>query len=250
MIYKELKMNEEHNIHYCEFGDLSSAKKIIIAIHGFCGTKTSKTIRKLAEKVNAVNIAIVSFDLPGHGDSETNGDRLRVDICLEYIKTMYNFIHSTYPTIPISFFATSFGGYLTLLFSAKYPELKISEIGLRCPAVKMFECMHTLNKDIDMCSPSSYPIEMGYERKIKIYKDFVDDLFNNDVTAIDKFSHNITILHGYDDEVAPYFYSVNLSEKHNNINLFLLHDCKHKVKTDDNGVQMNTIMTFFSDLYQ
>ncbi len=56
-------------------------KEIIIACHGFAGDKGSSAIKLLAEEMIKNKVGVICFDLPGHGESQTNATKLTIDNC-------------------------------------------------------------------------------------------------------------------------------------------------------------------------
>ena len=66
------------------FSDAEAAglKKIVIAVHGFGGSKDDRTIAALSAKLKESGNGLIAFDLPGHGD---NKSELRIENCLKAI---------------------------------------------------------------------------------------------------------------------------------------------------------------------
>lgn len=243
MIYIELDFAifSTHAIECTRFNAPTPSSETVIAIHGFAGTRKSKTILNLAEKLNKSGIEVVSFDLPGHGNSELDGSQLTVSNCLDDIETVYNHITALSSDKPISIFATSFGAYLALLYTDRSRH-KFKNIVLRCPAIDMYSCMSTLLNN----NPNeiTYPVTLGYNRKIDIYKEFIEELKENNVfeeIALNK--NNITIIHGVDDSIAPIEMSRKAAEINKNIKLIEIPNCEHVLRDDDGGKQLNEIMT-------
>ena len=47
-------------------------KQVVIGVHGFAGDKESSVLIALAEMLEKMNIALVTYDLPFHGENISN----------------------------------------------------------------------------------------------------------------------------------------------------------------------------------
>ena len=59
------------NLHVRIFSPERKIEKVIIAVHGFAGDKDSSVIYAIAKEMTNHSCAIVTFDLPNHGENET-----------------------------------------------------------------------------------------------------------------------------------------------------------------------------------
>ena len=113
---------------------------------------------------------------------------------------MADYIRSGFPTADRRIFATSFGGYITLLCADQLVDFSIV---LRAPAVTLPE--HILT-DILETTPDDFRrrgiIECGYERKIKLPYCFYEDLQHHRVMDRDYY-RQMLIIHGDKDDVVP-----------------------------------------------
>ena len=75
------------------------------------------------------------------------------------------------------------------------------------------------------------PVLVGFDRKIKIYGDFLDDLKANDITEYDytPYSEKLLILHGTKDEVVSFDASEEFAKK-NNIEFIPIENADHRFK--------------------
>ena len=104
MIIKGKKYNID-----CDACIPNDAKVVVIALHGFAGDKKSGCILSLKERVVSEGIGLITFDWPGHGESEVGGEELTVANCLDDLDTVYRYVKENYPAVrDIVAFATSF----------------------------------------------------------------------------------------------------------------------------------------------
>ena len=177
----------------------SEVKGFIVAVHGFGGDKESSAIKALAERMTKRGHAVIAFDLPGHGESRADEYFCTANCCLDLAKI---FTHSCdlYPdTDKKAVFATSFGGYITLLSLDTLPEDVC--IVLRAPAVDMrsaFERM--LPVTIEEYKRTGF-VQMGFERKLNVPYQFYATLCENDISQTD-MQRELLIIHGSRDNIV------------------------------------------------
>jgi dipeptidyl aminopeptidase/acylaminoacyl peptidase len=70
--------------------------------------------------------------------------------------------------------------------------------------------------------------DLGFARKVHCTKDFLSDLEKNDVFNNYHSNHKVLLVHGTDDECAPYEDAVRFEEKHENITLKTIVGAGHR----------------------
>lgn len=225
----KLKSKSGYNIECDEYIN-STEGIIIIAMHGFAGDKNSGCIKKLKQEMSELNVGLITFDWPSHGESEVNGNYLTVNNCLNDLETVYNYVKERNSKSKIIAFSTSFGGYITLLYNIK-KEKKFDGIILRAPAIKMYDVlMNNIldNKMLDSLKNNGY-FDFGFERIIRVEKKFIMDLKNNNIFDLYKNNlfNNIDIIHGTKDTIVPITDSINFC-KDNNFELYKIEDANHR----------------------
>ena len=198
------KINSKNN-YYIEVNEYIPQKldKIIIAVHGFGGDKNSSVIVALANELNKYNIGIVCFDFPGHGESTVDGKFFTVTNSINDLNTVEQYVIDKY-NVPIGIFATSYGGYITLL-NIGINKKNYSNVILRCPAINMYEIFkkNILSINEDELEKNGY-CELGNERKININLEYYKELENNNIkNIVKKLNLPIVIIHGTEDDMAP-----------------------------------------------
>ena len=102
-------------------------------------------------------------------------------------------------------YSSSFGAFITLDYLAKKGN-PFHRIGLRCPAIKMYEAltMHFTEDDWSKLHKGK-EILQGFERKMEIGNEFLEEMQTDDVTKQDylDYADSILMIHGTKDEMVP-----------------------------------------------
>ena len=198
-----IKHLEYNNIHIKIF-EASQTDKILIAVHGFAGDCESSVITAVAEELKKSNITTVTFDLPCHGESKIN-KVLSLDECRKHLDETENFVKRNYPNTPISYFATSFGGYL-LLNKLAMSNVIYDKVILRAPAIFMSEILivnllseHGFTEN----EFRSHPLNFGYGRELIVDYKFYEDLKNLNLSSYSNPNY-LHVLQGKKDEIVNY----------------------------------------------
>ena len=208
------------------------ANKIVVALHGFSSSRKSSCILMLKDKLYEYKIGVVTFDFPAHGESLISGRGLSVDNCLKDLDFIYKYIREKYPKIEISLFASSFGGYIGMLYKHLY-SVEFKDFIFRAPAIKMYEVLY---KDIiDEKTENELNIngyfKFGYERELDIYLSFLEELKKYNIFKLYEGSTNLNynIIHGTVDDVVPINDSIEFCEKYGSI-LYKVEGADHRFK--------------------
>ena len=199
----------------------------IVAVHGFAGDKESSAISLLAERMTARGYAVIAFDFPAHGASKAD-EYLCAANCRLDLANVYEHACELYPEAEKkAVFATSFGGYITLLSLGILPNNV--RIVLRAPAVDMraiFEKM--LPFPLDKYKHDGFA-EMGYERKLNVPYSFYTELCDNDISQKD-MQREMLIIHGDRDDVVLPEYITRFCEANPRARLEIIAGADHRFK--------------------
>ena len=205
---KYFEINENNNIRCKLFCDKAvPMEKMVLYGHGFAGHKETGAAKKFAERVLSKykGIAVMTFDLPCHGADVKK--TLVLQDCMEYLRIVVSYIRESFRTDRIFSYATSFGGYLVLKYIAEYEDPFV-KIALRSPAVNMYDVLtQAIMKDGDLdLLAKGKDVMVGFDRKIKVNPQFLQELLDNDIRKLDYLEHaeDILIMHGTKDEVVPF----------------------------------------------
>ncbi len=187
---------------FCLDGSIKEQKAIILCLHGFAGSKHSHAIEMLHRAMSPLNIGTFTFDWPAHGESDARFSDLTVENCLKDLDIVYSYVRERYGAPQC--FATSFGGFLAMLYHKRNPEA-FNRIMLRSPALKMGRVMETaINKDKFRGFLDGETVDFGHEKPLLLTRSFYDDVSSYDVfNSPPPHPERIQILHGDSDTLVP-----------------------------------------------
>lgn len=197
-----------HNIRcklYCR--DVHTIRQVVVFCHGFGGHKDNSAAAKFAERLTSKHkyAALVTFNWPCHGDDVKK--RLSLEVCLEYLRIVAEHVGEKFRADSLYCYATSFGGYLTLLYLTRMGN-PFRKIVLRCPAVPMAEVLlGTIAGDGDAeLLRKGREVAVGFDRKVPVSPAFVRELEENDIRKCEflDWAEDMLILHGTQDEIVPF----------------------------------------------
>ena len=229
---------------YCN--DIRNVKDVVISFHGFCGSKENMASKKLAKKLMEIqnDIAVIVFDWPCHGKDVRQ--KLYLSDCNNYLNTLIDFIYSNFSVNNLYANATSFGGYLILKY-IKENGNPFKKINLRCPAVNMINVLYDniLTEEDRKQLSKGKDVIAGFERKIRITPELINDLNTNDITKWDysDIAKDILIIHGTVDETVP----INAVEEFanaNSIDFISIEGADHMFK---NSAKMNEAIEYSAE---
>ncbi|SFA89520.1 hypothetical protein SAMN05216249_104146 [Acetitomaculum ruminis DSM 5522] len=228
--------------------DLKDVEYIVIATHGFGGSKENKTIEKFAQKLYSKhkNYGVLSFDWPCHGADARK--KLLLEECMEYLSFVIAYSKEKLNAKDLYIYSVSFGAYLTLKYIVEINN-PFKKIALRCPALKMYDTMiKGISKEDMLKLSKKKEVLAGHDRKMKIDQEFLEGLKNSDVMKYDymDYADDIILIHGTKDEMVNIEDSRKFSQN-NVIEMLEVENADHRFsdpKTMD--IAIHTIVEFFS----
>ena len=206
---KYFTINEEKRSIRCKIicGDLSATDDIVIFGHGFGGHKDNRAAARLGARLIEKNkrSALITFDWPCHGEDARK--TLTLEDCADYLRLVTAYARGHCRAKRLFGCATSFGGYLYLKAIGDGFD-PFEKTALRCPAVNMYEALTTniLTDDERAKMMKGKPVEAGFDRKVRIEPNFLEELKKNDITKTDylESAEKLLILHGTKDEIISF----------------------------------------------
>ena len=177
-------------------------QRVLVYGHGFGGHSDNNTAMHIIGDVVPGGVAVLTFDLPCHGEDPTTG-ALNYDQCQQYWLAAMQYANKNYKANNISIFVNSFGAFLLLNY-LKNKTIIYDKIILQCPAIFMYNITKYILLPVHNYKPEDIdkaPVNLGYERELIIDKKFLDDLSKN---AINCFTNKnfFYILQGQQDDVV------------------------------------------------
>ena len=189
------------------YRDLKTVKRAVIFGTGFAGHKDNSAAAGFAEKVLSKNkdVLVLVFNWPAHGDDIKK--KLVLGDCMLYLDLVIRELRTRFGAEELYAYATSFGGYLMLKYISEHGN-PFRKIALRCPAVDMYDVLtRAIMRDDEYDRIlKGKEVLVGFDRKIIVTKELLEDLKANDIRTRDflDFAEDILILHGTSDEVVPF----------------------------------------------
>lgn len=228
MIIKYFDLKREYPIKCKAFiPNDSDVKMFILGVHGFAGDKESSALLELAKAVTPNGGAVFCFDFPAHGDSPTAESKLTVENCKRDLLAVAKWAENTHPAAEKFVFATSFGGYISLLAADNLTGYKLV---LRAPAVTMPKVLleAVLNLTANQFKKAGI-IECGFERKIRLPYSFYEELVCYDLYE-KNYDNSILVIHGNKDDVVPIDDVVRFCDNRKNTSLVVIDNADHRFK--------------------
>ena len=198
---------------YCK--DPLRVRKAVITGHGFGGHKDAGAVEKFADRVLTKynDVCVLAFNWPCHGDDVRK--KLTLGACMLYLKLVVEYAKGRFPAAELYAYATSFGGYLFLLYYHRSGCPFVKSV-FRCPAVNIYDVLTgaiMTEEELEKIKKGK-DVPVGFDRKVDIGQAFLEELRENDIRAYDflDFAENILILHGTRDEVVPFDESRKFAE--------------------------------------
>lgn len=208
---------------------------VVIATYGFGGNKDNKAIEKFADRITTKykGYVVVCFDWPCHGADARN--QLKIEECMQYMGMVTNYVREELKAERIYNYSSSLGAYITLRSLHETGVNPFDRIAFRCPAIKFYDAMaQNITEDDWTRLNKGKEILRGHDRKIKITKEFLEDLKVHDVSTYDymDFAEDIIMIHGTKDEAIPIAAVEDFSEN-NIIELYTVQNADHPFSNPD-----------------
>ena len=208
---KKLQINEKGCSIRCRFFCSDSEKTartfsdVVIVTHGFGSSKDTAGTTSFAEHLlgKYKHWAVLAFDWPAHGEDARK--KLTVEDCLDDLGIVTDYARTELKAERLYNYSTSFGAYLVLRYIIERGN-PFRKIALRSAGINMYESM---SNHIDAVGrrdlEKGKEILVGFDRKMKIDRHFLDSLKAFDVRKHEYFDYadDSLILHGTKDEWIP-----------------------------------------------
>ncbi|MBR0374734.1 MAG: alpha/beta fold hydrolase [Mogibacterium sp.] len=184
---------------------------VVVAVHGFSSNKECMTYQLLLRRLPAAGFGVVGIDLPGHGKDEAAGEELRIAACLDSIAAAERYAAERFPGLPIGYFASSFGAYLTGLYISTRPHRGrrafFRSAAVNMPTLLVKEPTTDAERQMlaDLNGKGYFDANLGTGRPIRISRGMYHDLETTDLFALfdlNRYGENrVAMAHGTEDRV-------------------------------------------------
>lgn len=234
---KYFDINQDgHSIRCIEYfeGKPREVTHWVVATHGFGGNKDNHAVKKFAERITTKykGYGVVCFDWPAHGKDARN--QLVLSECLDYLGLVNQYLKGERGAEKLYNYSTSMGAYMTLLYIHEKGD-PYERIALRSPAIQLYKVMTaSLTEEEKETLSKKGKVKTGFERKITITKEFLNDVKANDITKYEYFddADRTIMFHGTKDKMVPIEDSIEFSEN-NVIELYQVENADHPFSNPD-----------------
>lgn len=154
-----------------------NARRSVLAVHGFGGSKDSLAIEGLAQRLCGEGFRVAAPDLPCHGERTENERELTPERCLADILAVECWLREQGGEVSV--FGTSFGGCLLLRRMELYGN-PFRKVVLRVPAVNMADsllrCMRLFQPDFTLETAEQRGFHVKMSRELNIPYEFYEKL--------------------------------------------------------------------------
>ena len=180
----------DHNIISCLTEIPKNPKGIVVAVHGFSSSKECGTYAVLFRRLPSAGYGVIGIDLPGHGVEESFRETLRIEGCKNSIEAAEQFAAACCPGLPVFYFASSFGAYLTGLYVSTRPHLG-KKAFFRSAAVNMPDLFVRKNPSeqnrkmlADLEEKGYFDANIETSKPVRITREMFHDFETNDLFQI------------------------------------------------------------------
>ena len=135
---------------------------------------------------------------------------------MDYLALVIDHVRQSYHSTELYSYATSFGGYLTLMYIRKR-ENPFEKIALRCPAVNMYDVLTGAIMSPEELArlQKGESVPVGFDRKVITDLPLLQALQSGDIQKWDfrDLAGSILSLHGSADEIVSFAASKAFAER-------------------------------------
>ena len=208
---------------------------LVILCHGFTGKKESPIAVSIANKLEAAGIASIRFDFNGHGESEGNFQDMTILNEIEDARKVYNYVANLPQVTSVSIEGHSQGGVVASMLAGQLGDSKIKALALMAPAAVLRDDAIRGNLFGTTYDPMSPPAFVEIYDGFKVGRGYILTAQTLPIyeTAA-KYQGPALMVHGTNDVVVPYTYSISYQKIYPNGKLELLQKFDHGFNQDLN----------------
>ena len=162
-----------------ELPEYGTVNRLIISVHGFCGSKDEMIQSFLGEEMALFGYATVRFDFPAHGENPMTDRELTLGNCTQTLLAVAEWARQEYPEIPKCMFATGFGAFVTVQALEDLTEILGSvRLVLQTPDFRMADTLLSMKNITQETLRKQGRVTIGRvtDRKIEVPYSFYEEL--------------------------------------------------------------------------
>ena len=172
-----------------------NSSDVLVVVHGFDSNKSGSTVKYLMDNMN---ISIVSFDLPMHGESS---EELLLSNCIDDLGVVVDYVRNRFSS-QISLFGSSFGSFVILNYLKNSSDI-FKGVFLKSSAIKMDKVFRDvlIEESMEDYKQRGYTIKNRNKKMVIPYK-FYEELVSNQININDFLNREFYLFHGANDDTA------------------------------------------------
>ena len=176
-------------------------KRIVLGVHGLGGSIQDQIQEGLAEEMVLFGSAVVRFDFPAHGESET--DDFILSDCMDTLLEVARFARNEFKEVEdLCIFSTGFGAYVTLLCLDRLRQMSGRvKLVVQTPSLRMDRSLLNMTRKTEQTFRVQEEHVLKSERPLRVTYELYKETRAN--TALDRNDMPILILQGEADDYIP-----------------------------------------------
>ncbi len=205
---------------------------VLIFVHGFDSSKSGSTVKFLMDNLD---VSVVSFDLPMHGESN---EELLLSNCIDDLGVVNDYVRNRF-NCPISLFGSSFGCFVILNYLKRNSDAFYKGIFLKSSAIKMDKVFRDIliEESMESYQQRGYTVKNRNKKMIIPYR-FYEELVSNQIDINDFSNRDFYLFHGVNDDTALFEDLSDLSTS--NFHIVKL-DANHRFDNNSNSLVVDRI---------
>ncbi len=162
--------------------DFGAPQRVVLGVHGLCGSRTDKIQCSLAEEMGIFGAATLRFDFPAHGENPCK--TLTLAGCQDTLLDVADYARERYPDLELCIFATGFGAYLTLNVMPELMAAGRVKLVIQTPSFQMDKTILRMKGMNQVTLEALGGVTFGSRRPVAITLPFFEELRQNPARMI------------------------------------------------------------------
>ena len=202
-------------------------KRVVLGVHGLGGSIQDQIQEGLAEEMVLFGSAVVRFDFPAHGESET--DDFILQDCMETLLEVARFARSEFADVEdLCIFSTGFGAYVTLICLEQLRQMPGNvKLVVQTPSLRMDRSLLNMTKKTEQTFRVQEEHILRSDRPLRVTYDLYKETRQH--MALENYEMPILILQGEADDYIPMDDIYNFRRINEDARLVIIPGASHRV---------------------